>query len=73
MADQSNGIAERYGLQSEIARETDGKPQLQADEELAGTFADTNLLLGDSDQGAGTLFLSTRCVARLLYYLRAAH
>jgi len=66
MADQSNGIAERYGLQSEIARETDGKPQLQADEELAGTFADTNLLLGDSDQGAGTLFLSTRSLNALI-------
>lgn len=64
MAEQSaaNGIAERFGMQTDISREPDGKPQLQDDEELAGTFADTNLLLGDSDQGVGTLFLSTRYV-----------
>lgn len=64
MAEQpaANGIAERFGLQTGIPREADGKPQLQEDEELAGTYADTNLLLGDSDQGVGTLFLSTRRV-----------
>ena len=64
MADQSNGIAERFGLQSGIARETDGKPQLQTDEELAGTFTNTTLLLGDNNEGAGTLYLSTRYGAR---------
>ena len=62
MAEQpaENGIAERFGMQTSVERETDGKPLLEEDEELAGTFEDTTLLLGDSAQGSGTLYLSTR-------------
>ncbi len=57
---ESNGLHERFGLTSNIDREADGRPMLQADEELFGTFASVSLLLGGSSQGDGTLYVSTR-------------
>ncbi len=57
---ESNGLHERFGLTSNIDREADGRPMLQADEELFGTFAGVSLLLGGSSQGDGTLYVSTR-------------
>ena len=57
---ESNGLHERFGLTSNIEREADGRPMLEADEELFSTFANVGLLLGGSSQGDGTLFVSTR-------------
>ena len=57
---EANGVAERFGLTSSVEREADGRPLLEADEELSGTFPNITLLLGGSSQGVGTLFVSSR-------------
>ena len=62
---ESNGLHERFGLTSNIDREADGRPMLQADEELFGTFPGVSLLLGGSSQGDGTLYVSTRSAISL--------
>ena len=56
---EANGVAERFGLTSNVEREADGRPVLEDDEELSGTFPDISLLLGSSSQGVGTLFVSS--------------
>lgn len=51
---------ERFGLTLFDAVDTSGQPDLEADEQLAGTYADVNLKLGDeTDAGAGTLYITT--------------
>ena len=57
---EGNGFSERHGLTSNVDREADGRPMMEADEELHGTFQNVSLLLGGSSHGDGTLFVSTR-------------
>ena len=51
---------ERFGLTRFDAIDTSGQPDLDDDEEVAGTYTDVNLKLGDEmDAGAGTLYITT--------------
>ena len=52
--------AVRFGLTHFDAVDTSGQPKLEDDEELAGSYSDISLKLGDdTDVGAGTLYITT--------------
>lgn len=54
----------RLGLEWDVARNTEGQPELasELDEQLAGSFRDVELAVGDSGSsaGRGIVYITTR-------------
>jgi hypothetical protein len=54
-------LAERFGLASVSERDDKGQPFFdEDDEQLAASWEEVTLLLGESDLGRGHLYISTR-------------
>ena len=55
-------LAQRCGLAAGVSLDPLGRPALDdaEGEAMQSTFADVSLVMGDTDQGAGTLFITNR-------------
>ena len=55
-------LAQRCGMAAGVSLDPQGGPALDADdgETLTGSFQNVSLVLGDSDQGPGILFVTNR-------------
>lgn len=60
-------LAQRCGLAAGVSLDPQGSPALDADEgeALSGSFQNVSLVLGEVDQGPGTLSVTTRCHLRV--------
>lgn len=65
-------LAQRCGLAAGVSLDPQGGPAMdrEGDESRTGSFADVSLLLGDANQGPGTLFITNRCTSGRLDFRR---